>query len=43
MDFSNIREAIREVEQDVNEGADMVMVKPALMNLDVVSAVMKCI
>ncbi len=35
----NIREALREVDLDVAEGADMVMVKPALPYLDVVAAV----
>lgn len=39
MDFHNIREALRETELDVAEGADIVMVKPALAYLDVVSAV----
>ncbi len=39
MDPANVREAIREVEQDINEGADMVMVKPALAYLDVVRRV----
>jgi len=34
MDPSNAREAIREVELDLAEGADMVMVKPALAYLD---------
>jgi porphobilinogen synthase len=38
-DGANIREALREVELDVAEGADIVMVKPALPYLDVVSAV----
>jgi porphobilinogen synthase len=38
-DFRNAREAIREVELDIAEGADMVMVKPALAYLDVISAV----
>ncbi len=38
-DFRNVREAIREVELDVREGADMVMVKPALAYLDVIAAV----
>jgi len=38
-DFRNVREAIREVELDVQEGADMVMVKPALAYLDVIAAV----
>jgi porphobilinogen synthase len=36
---ANLREAIREVELDVAEGADLVMVKPALPYLDVVAAV----
>jgi porphobilinogen synthase len=35
MDVGNAREALREVELDVDEGADMVMVKPALAFLDV--------
>jgi len=39
MDPANSREAIREVLLDVDEGADMVMVKPALAYLDVISAV----
>jgi len=39
MDFSNAREALREVEQDIQEGADIVMVKPALFYLDVISKV----
>lgn len=38
-DPANLREALREVELDVAEGADMVMVKPALPYLDVVAAV----
>nr|WP_042182465.1 porphobilinogen synthase [Kibdelosporangium sp. MJ126-NF4]CEL15002.1 Porphobilinogen synthase [Kibdelosporangium sp. MJ126-NF4]CTQ93402.1 Porphobilinogen synthase (EC 4.2.1.24) [Kibdelosporangium sp. MJ126-NF4] len=38
-DPGNIREAIREVQLDLAEGADMVMVKPALAYLDVISAV----
>ncbi len=36
MDPANVREALREVEQDISEGADMVMVKPALAYLDVI-------
>jgi porphobilinogen synthase len=36
---ANVREALREVELDVAEGADLVMVKPALPYLDVVAAV----
>ena len=39
MDPANIREALREVELDIQEGADMVMVKPALAYLDVIRAV----
>jgi len=39
MDPGNVREALRECEQDVLEGADMVMVKPALPYLDVLRAV----
>jgi len=39
MDPGNIREAIREVALDVEEGADLVMVKPALAYLDVIGEV----
>ena len=39
MDPNNVREALVEVEQDLAEGADMVMVKPAGPYLDVISAV----
>jgi porphobilinogen synthase len=39
MDPANIREALREVEMDIMEGADMVMVKPGLPYLDVIKAV----
>ncbi|MFN2470781.1 MAG: porphobilinogen synthase [Gaiellaceae bacterium] len=39
MDPGNVREAMRECELDVAEGADVLMVKPALPNLDVVRAV----
>ncbi len=39
MDPANVREAIREVDLDIVEGADMVMVKPALAYLDVIAAV----
>src|SRR5690606_38738944 len=39
MDPANRREAIREAALDVEEGADIVMVKPALAYLDVVAAV----
>ena len=39
MDPANVREALRECELDVAEGADVLMVKPALPNLDVIRAV----
>jgi porphobilinogen synthase len=39
MDPANAREALREVALDIEEGADMVMVKPALPYLDVLSSV----
>jgi porphobilinogen synthase len=39
MDPANVEEALREVEQDIEEGADIVMVKPALPYLDVVRRV----
>ncbi|MCA1958305.1 MAG: porphobilinogen synthase [Nitrospira sp.] len=38
MDPGNRREALREIELDVEEGADIVMVKPALPYLDVIAA-----
>jgi porphobilinogen synthase len=38
-DGANVREALREVRLDLDEGADLVMVKPALAYLDVVRAV----
>jgi porphobilinogen synthase len=37
MDPANVREALREVRLDVEEGADIVMVKPALAYLDVIA------
>ena len=39
MDLPNVREALREIELDIAEGADIVMVKPALAYLDVIRAV----
>jgi porphobilinogen synthase len=36
---TNIRESLREVQLDIDEGADIVMVKPALAHLDVIAAV----
>jgi len=38
MDPANLREAMREIELDLEEGADMVMVKPAMPYLDVLAA-----
>ena len=37
MDPANSREAMREIESDIEEGADIVMVKPALTNLDLIA------
>jgi len=37
MDGANLREAMREIEQDIEEGADMIMVKPAMPYLDVIN------
>ena len=39
MDPANVREALRECELDLDEGADVLMVKPALPYLDVIRAV----
>jgi porphobilinogen synthase len=39
MDPANVAEALREVELDIEEGADMVMVKPAVAYLDVIARV----
>ena len=38
MDGANMREAMREIELDIEEGADMIMVKPAMPYLDVIAA-----
>jgi porphobilinogen synthase len=38
MDGANLREAMREIAADVEEGADMIMVKPAMPYLDVIAA-----
>jgi porphobilinogen synthase len=43
MDPPNVREALREVKLDLAEGADMVMVKPALPYLDVIRAVREAV
>ena len=36
MDFRNANEAVREIKEDIKEGADIVMVKPALAYLDII-------
>lgn len=36
LDYRNSNEALREIESDINEGADIVMVKPALAYLDII-------
>jgi porphobilinogen synthase len=41
MDAANANEALREVAQDIQEGADIVMVKPALAYLDIIQRVKK--
>lgn len=38
MDGANLREAMREIQTDLDEGADMIMVKPAMPYLDVIAA-----
>jgi porphobilinogen synthase len=38
MDGANLREAMREIDQDIMEGADMILMKPAMPYLDVISA-----
>ena len=38
MDPANVREALREIRADIQEGADIVMVKPALPYLDIIAA-----
>ena len=38
MDGANLREAMREVEQDIAEGADMILMKPAMPYLDVLKS-----
>ena len=41
MDIANSREAMREIQMDIDEGADIIMVKPALSYLDVISQARK--
>lgn len=43
MDYANRIEALREVEADIEEGADIVMVKPGLCYLDIVREVKNCV
>ncbi len=43
MDSANSREALREVRLDVDEGADIVMIKPAVLYLDVISRVREAV
>ena len=38
MDPPNVREAMREIALDVEEGADMIMVKPAMPYMDIIRA-----
>jgi porphobilinogen synthase len=38
MDGANLREAMREIDEDIEEGADMILMKPAMPYLDVVRA-----
>ena len=37
MDHANARQALREMETDIQEGADLIMVKPALAYLDIIA------
>ena len=37
MDFANGREALREIRMDIEEGADIILIKPALTYLDVIA------
>ena len=39
MSYKNINEALHEVEMDINEGADIVMIKPAMPYLDIISRI----
>ncbi len=41
MDYGNIREAVKEAKQDISEGADIIMVKPAIAYLDVIARLRK--
>ena len=37
MDFSNSIDALRQIKKDIDDGADMIMIKPALSYLDIIS------
>ena len=39
MSYKNIIEALNEVEMDINEGADIVMIKPAMPYLDIITRI----
>ena len=39
MSYKNINEALHEVEMDINEGADIVMIKPAMPYLDIITRI----
>ena len=39
MDYANTRDALNEVQLDISEGADIVMVKPAMPYLDIISKI----
>ena len=39
MDYNNSKDAVHEVEMDINEGADIVMIKPGMPYLDIVSKI----
>lgn len=41
MDYHNVKEAVKEAKSDIEQGADIIMVKPALSYLDVISEVSK--
>ena len=41
MDFANSDEALKEVQLDINEGADMIMVKPGMPYLDIIYRIKK--
>ena len=43
MDFKNSRETIKEVQLDISEGADIVMVKPAMVYLDIIKNIKKIV